>query len=80
MIIKVCIGSACHIYGSYNVVERLKELVNEHEADIEIDLKSSFCMGQCGKGVSVKVDDRDIVLLTPDNVDSFFNDLIKEIQ
>ncbi len=77
MVIQVCIGSACHVYGAYEVVERLKTLVEENKANIEIELKSSFCMGNCGNGVNVMVDDASPISLMKEDVDTFFSNLLR---
>lgn len=77
MVIQVCIGSACHVYGAYEVVERLKTLVEENKSNIEIELMSSFCMGNCGNGVNIKVDDNPPVSLSKEGVDTFFYELLR---
>lgn len=38
-----------------------------------VDLGGMFCMGQCHKGVSVKVNDQDFSV-TPDDVEAFFQE------
>lgn len=72
MKIKICIGSACHLKGSYEVVEILKRLVAESNIDGEIELMSSFCMGACGKGVSVQINDGKIFSILPETTKDFF--------
>lgn len=69
--IEICIGSACHLKGSYNVIKRVKELLEEHELTSEVELKSSFCLGACGDGVSVRLNGSDIHSITPETVDEF---------
>jgi len=52
----VCIGSACHTKGSYNVIQTFQQLIEEKSLHDKIDFKSGFCMRQCsqpGTGVSV---------------------------
>lgn len=71
MIIQVCIGSACHLRGSYKVIQKLKELINEYRLEEKVVLKSAFCLGSCGMAVSVKMDDQ-IVSLSPDTIEDFF--------
>jgi NADH:ubiquinone oxidoreductase subunit E len=71
MKIRICIGSACHIKGAYEVIEILKNLVAESDINGEIELMSSFCMGACGKGVSVQIDDR-IFSILPENTKDFY--------
>lgn len=53
MIIKVCVGSSCHLKGSYDVVEALKDLLKKYEVEDAIELQACFCVGNCAKGVSV---------------------------
>jgi NADH:ubiquinone oxidoreductase subunit E len=72
MKIKICIGSACHLKGSYEVIEILKNLVSQNDINGEIELMSSFCMGTCGKGVSVQIDDGEIFSILPENTKEFF--------
>jgi NADH:ubiquinone oxidoreductase subunit E len=52
----VCIGSSCHIKGSYNVIQTFQQLIEEKMLHDRIDFKSSFCQKQCrNPGVAVSV-------------------------
>lgn len=73
MTITICIGSSCHLKGSREIVKRLEDLVSLHNLKDRIDLNGSFCMGQCVKGVCVKVEDK-IYSLTPATTEAFFTD------
>jgi NADH:ubiquinone oxidoreductase subunit E len=53
--IKVCIGSACYVKGSHDVIEQLGVLIQKYKRN-DIELKASFCLGQCTSAVSVEVD------------------------
>ena len=55
--INVCVGSACHLKGSYKVIEALERLIEGYEVKDKVELKGAFCLGNCTEGVSVKVDD-----------------------
>ncbi len=77
MIIQVCIGSACHIKGSYDVIETLKKKIEEHSLEYKVELKASFCMGKCSNGVSVKVNDTYTSVL-PEEICDFFDNVILE--
>ena len=80
MEIKVCVGSSCHLKGSYDVIQKLKSLIEEKELENKIELKASFCLGNCSNGVSMKIDDDSIYLI--DNVpliDGYSSDELKEI-
>ena len=53
----VCIGSSCHLKGSRQVVEELQKLIDQNNLKEEVELAGTFCMGNCQKGVSVKIND-----------------------
>lgn len=55
--ISVCIGSACHIKGSYNVINTFQQLIEEYNLSDKVDLKAVFCVGNCRGSVSVKIND-----------------------
>lgn len=69
--ISVCIGSACHLKGSYNVISSLQELINHHRLKEKIEIKGAFCLGNCTQAVSVEVDEK-VYSVTPSNVEDFF--------
>ena len=56
MKVTVCIGSSCHIKGSRQVVEKLKDLIAENNLGDKVELGGTFCLGNCQAGVCVKVD------------------------
>lgn len=70
--IEVCIGSACHLKGSYDVIKRLKELLEEYEMTEKVELKSAFCLGACGDGVSIRISNHRVHSISPEYVDAFF--------
>ncbi len=71
MKVTVCIGSSCHIKGSRQVVEGLQRLIADNNLGDKVEISGTFCMGQCQKGVCVAVEEQ-IFSVTPDTVDSFF--------
>lgn len=72
--INVCIGSACHLKGSYNVIHGLQNIIKERELDDKVVVKAAFCLGQCTHAVSVKVDDEDVVSVSEETVETFFQE------
>lgn len=50
MEITICIGSSCHLRGSREIIGKLEKLVKENSLQDKVELKGSFCMGQCQKG------------------------------
>ncbi len=79
MKITVCIGSSCHLKGSRQVVEQLQALTEQSGLQDEIELSGAFCMGNCTRGVSAKIDG-ELFSLTPETVNSFFeNDVLPRL-
>ena len=56
MKIEICVGSSCHVRGSYEVVKNVEAFVKNQELEQEIELKGCFCMGHCTEGVSIKIE------------------------
>lgn len=71
MKIMICVGSTCHLCGSKKVVTRFQELVEEHKLQATVELAGKFCMGKCGEGVSVMIDEN-VYSVKPEEVDEFF--------
>jgi NADH:ubiquinone oxidoreductase subunit E len=72
MKISVCIGSACHLKGSYNVIHSLQQLVEEHGLADEVEINASFCLGKCAEAVSVKIGDNEVQSVSGAAVRDFF--------
>lgn len=72
--ITVCIGSSCHLKGSYDIVSELQRLIRENYLEDKVSIKASFCLGNCTKAVSVKINDGDVLSVSKENVTEFFNE------
>ncbi len=79
MKITICVGSTCHLLGSKHVVERFKELVEEYNVQDKIELAGKFCMGKCGEGVCISLDEtaedgeaEKTYLIQPEDSENFF--------
>ena len=66
--LKVCIGSACHLKGSYDVIEGFKKLISDNGVEDRISLKAAFCLGHCTEAVSVEKWDGTILSVSKDNI------------
>lgn len=73
--VSVCIGSACHLKGSYNVIQTLQQLLEEYQASEKVELKAVFCMGNCVGAVSVQIDD-ELFSLSSADTRTFFEEKI----
>ena len=78
MDIYVCIGSSCHLKGSYHIISALKEEIAENQLEDKVSLNASFCLGHCEEGVSMRIDDEIVTGFTPENVRDRFRTLISE--
>jgi len=73
MKINVCVGSACHLKGSYEVIHTLQALIEANKLEDKVDLYAGFCLGHCTNGVSVQLNENEIVSVSPETVMDFFN-------
>lgn len=80
MDIYVCIGSSCHLKGSYDIIELLKENIALHKLENSVNMRASFCLGKCTTGVSIKVDDDIITGVSKENFDDVFKKYILKVE
>lgn len=72
VIVNVCIGSACHLKGAYNVIKGLQQIIEKRNLSKKITIKAAFCLGECTKAVSVRVDEDKVVSVEEGAVEEFF--------
>jgi NADH:ubiquinone oxidoreductase subunit E len=78
--ISVCIGSACHLKGSYDVIHELQKEIEKLKLQDKIELKASFCLGHCTNAVSVKIDDSPVFSLNAETVPEFLkNEVLSKL-
>jgi len=70
--LSVCVGSACHIKGSYNVINSFQQIIEEYNVSDKVELKAIFCLGHCTEGVSVKIDDSEVYSVSGTTARKFF--------
>lgn len=74
--LNVCIGSACHIHGSHNVVATFQHLIETYKLHDKIALNGAFCMKACSQaGVAVSING-ETERITPENARAFFKEKI----
>ncbi len=74
MDITVCIGSSCHLKGSHDLVKIFERLIALNRLQEKIELKGSFCMGECtSNGVCVSMNGERFKV-TPADAETFFNE------
>jgi NADH:ubiquinone oxidoreductase subunit E len=64
----LCMGSACHQIGVYQVLPRLQELLDRHAPGGAVALKGAFCLDACAEGIVLKYGARLVLHVNPRNV------------
>ena len=77
MIVKVCIGSACHIKGSQEVIKEFQRFIKEYNLEDKVSLRGAFCMNKCTDAVSTEIDN-EIVSMNPFSVKEFIERKVEE--
>ncbi len=73
----LCMGSACHQLGVYQVLPVLQKLLIQHRMDIEVELKGAFCLGPCSEGIVLKYKDKLFRFIRPQNIEEkFVNEIL----
>lgn len=72
MNIYICVGSSCHLKGSYDIIQLMKEAIATHQLEDKINLSAAFCLGRCTDGVSVKINDDIVCGVSKENFNEFF--------
>lgn len=76
MDISICVGSSCHLKGSYDIIELMKKAISANSLEEKVTLKAAFCLGKCTEGVTIKVGEEIICGVSVDNFDEIFNKYI----
>jgi NADH-quinone oxidoreductase subunit G len=76
MNICICVGSSCHLKGSYNIINLMKDRLEKNGLTDQVNLSAAFCLGKCTQGVSIKIDDEIVTGLTPETFDTVFNEKV----
>ncbi|CAG1011724.1 hypothetical protein ANRL4_04472 [Anaerolineae bacterium] len=72
----VCMGSACHQSGVYQVLPVLQRLLEEHGFEGHIALKGAFCLGPCMDGIVIKLGERLILQVNLHTIERKFQEEI----
>lgn len=73
--VSVCIGSSCHLKGSYNVIQTFQQLIEQRKLHDSVDMQAKFCMKHCQRGVSVSIGE-EVFSVSPETAKEFFEDKI----
>lgn len=77
-IIRVCMGTACHVRGGGAILDKIKEEIGvedgETTEDLNFTLESVACIGACGLAPVIMINDDTHGRLTPDKVPAILDE------
>lgn len=56
--VTICVGSSCSVRGSDEFAADLERILEKRGLSDKVRLVGAFCMDQCSKGISVRVEDQ----------------------
>lgn len=77
--VKVCVGSSCHMKGSYQVIKTFDELIKKNDFENIVTLKASFCLGCCLNGIATMVGEKPVTNVGFSNAEQIFYDEIYQL-
>lgn len=77
MKVSICIGSACHLKGSREIIQKMQELIKANALEQKVELSGAFCCGNCVNGVTVTLEgDSKLYSVSPETCEQFFEEEI----
>lgn len=77
--IKICVGSSCHLKGSYDVIQKFQSIIAKNQLENQVDLRAAFCLGHCTEAVSVMIPTGEIMTVSSETTEAFFETIIKPL-
>ncbi|MGC8777963.1 MAG: (2Fe-2S) ferredoxin domain-containing protein [Candidatus Caldatribacteriaceae bacterium] len=75
--ISVCVGSSCHLKGAYEIIRVCAEMIERLKLKDRVELKGTFCLGQCTEeGVTVVIDGEILHGVSAENFEEIFTDKV----
>lgn len=77
----LCMGSACHQLGVYEVLPKLQTLMRDYQLEEQVVLKGSFCLEICNEGITMKFRDQCFKNISPQNIEEkFVQEILPAVQ
>jgi NADH:ubiquinone oxidoreductase subunit E len=75
--VSICIGNACQLKGSLQVIERFQELVLDHKLQDFVQIeREHFCMGHCRRGTTARLSDGYVTDINLLNIEEKFQECV----
>lgn len=75
VVVHVCVGSACHLKGSYDVISEFKKYISSMKLQDRVKLKGAFCLNECTSAVSMKINESSIEKISAEDVKGILEEL-----
>ena len=77
----LCMGSACHQLGVYEVLPKLEALMSKYDINNKVELKGCFCLETCSSGIVMKFKNQRFINISPQNLEAkFINEILPMIK
>lgn len=81
-VVRICMGTACHVRGSNKILDRLKQELNinagETTADGSVTLETVNCVGACALGPLIIIDSKYHTKMSPEKTETVIKSYSKE--
>ncbi|MGP1376472.1 MAG: (2Fe-2S) ferredoxin domain-containing protein [Bulleidia sp.] len=79
--VEICIGSACYVKGSSQLIDVVKQLLEEKGWQDQVELKGCFCIKSCQYhlGLGVRIDGRLVENVTLANCRTLVEKELQEV-
>ncbi len=57
--IRLCMGSSCFSRGNQDVLNLIRDYIESHDLEEQVDFRGHLCQGNCNKGPNLRIDDRE---------------------
>jgi NADH:ubiquinone oxidoreductase subunit E len=70
--VTVCVGSSCHLRGSYKIIKVFERIIRDKGLSDQIDFQGSFCMEHCTEAANIKINDEIYSVRALDEAEALF--------
>lgn len=79
MKIEICMGSSCFARGNFKNLQIIEAFKQEHDEEISIYVKGSFCENFCTKGPNIAIDGKKYNGVEPNALIDILNKKLRNI-
>jgi len=75
--IRICLGSSCFSRGNEDCLEIIKNYIQEHQLQVQMDFRGHLCQDECKAGPNLKIDGKTYHEVSTDNIISILDSHFK---